>query len=59
MGLYSGGLVIGRIFGSDIWGVYFREGLFLGGLIIGILRYVINLVRTFDGYPMIDVRDME
>ena len=44
MGLYSGGLIIGRIFASEIWGTYFREGLSLGGggggLIIGILRYV-------------------
>ena len=40
MGLYSGGLIIGRIFASEIWGAYFREGLFLGGLIIGILRFI-------------------
>ena len=56
MGLYSGGLIIGRIFASEIWVGYFWEGLFLfinffffflggggggaGGLIIGILRYV-------------------
>ena len=39
MGLYSRGLIIGRIFESEIWGAYFREGLFLGELIIGILRY--------------------
>ena len=47
MGLYSGGLIIGRIFASEIWGAYFREGLLLlllffflgGGLIIEILRY--------------------
>ena len=42
MGLYSGGLIIGRIFASEIWGAYFREGFFFlggGGLIIGILRY--------------------
>ena len=31
MGLYSGGLIIGRIFASEIWGAYFREGLFWGG----------------------------
>ena len=30
MGLYSGVLITGRIFGSDIW-----KGLFSGGLIIG------------------------
>ena len=39
MGLYLGGLIIGRIFASEIWGAYFREALFFGGLIIGILRY--------------------
>ena len=42
MGLYSGGPIIGRIFASEIWWAYFREGLFLGGLIIGILRYVVK-----------------
>ena len=31
MGLYSGGLIIRRIFASEIWGAYFREGLILGG----------------------------
>ena len=31
MGLYSGGLIIGRIFASEIWGAYVREGLFFGG----------------------------
>ena len=38
MGLYLGGLIIGRIFASEIWGAYFREGLFFffgGGLILG------------------------
>ena len=36
-------LIIGRIFASEIWGggSYFREGLFLGGLIIRILWYLI------------------
>ena len=28
MGLYVGGLIIGRIFVSEIWRAYFREGLF-------------------------------
>ena len=27
MGLYLGGLIIRRIFGSETWGAYFREGL--------------------------------
>ena len=41
----EGLLSIGRIFVSEIWGAYFREGLFFfcggggGGLIIGNLRY--------------------
>ena len=30
MGLYSGGLIIGRIFASGIWGAYFLGGLFWG-----------------------------
>ena len=29
MGLYSGGLIIGRIFASEILGAYFRKGLFI------------------------------
>ena len=41
MGLYSGGLIIKRIFAPESLGVYFREGLFLEGLIIGIFRYYI------------------
>ena len=43
MGSYTAGLIIGRIFASEIWDAYFRDGLFLeggGGLIIGILRYI-------------------
>ena len=43
MGLYSGGLIIGRILASEIWAAhYFRKGFFFGGgegVIIGILRY--------------------
>ena len=34
---------MGRIFSSEIWGAYLREGLFLGGLIIGILRYTFSV----------------
>ena len=29
MGLYLGGLIVGRIFAFEIWGAYFREGLLL------------------------------
>ena len=31
MGLYSVGLIIGRICASEIWGAYLREGFFWGG----------------------------
>ena len=47
MGLYSEGLIIGRIFAFEIWGAYFWEGLFFlggGGLIIGILQYVVRIM---------------
>ena len=42
MGSYLGGLIIGRIFVSEILGAYFWEGFFFlggGGVIIGILQY--------------------
>ena len=29
MGLYSGGLIVGRISASEIWGAYISEGLFI------------------------------
>ena len=50
MGLYSVGLINGRIFASEIWEAYFREGLFLGGHIIGILRYFDNLILMTSDY---------
>ena len=34
MGLYLGGLIVGRIFASEIWEAYFREGLFILFIII-------------------------
>ena len=39
MGLYSGGLIMGRTFPSEIWGAYFLGGEGWG-FIIGILRYL-------------------
>ena len=48
MGLCSGGLIIGRIFASEILGAYFYEGFFLGG---GGGRYYRNFtVPLFDDY---------
>ena len=36
MGLYSGGLIIERIFASEVWGAYFQEGLlFLSFFVLG------------------------
>ena len=34
MGSYSGGIIIERIFASEIWEAYFREGLFFGSLLL-------------------------
>ena len=39
MGLYSGGLIIGRIFAFVIWGANVWRGLFLEGHLFGISRY--------------------
>ena len=50
MGLYSGGLIIRKIFASEIWGAYFWEGLFLGELIIAILGYVKIVQPSFLGF---------
>ena len=41
---YSGGLIIGRIFASEIWGAYFREGLFFG-------RAYYRNFTVYDGHP--------
>ena len=41
---YLGGIIIGRIFASEIWSpAYFQEGLFLEGFIIGIFTVFICL----------------
>ena len=49
MGLYSGGLIIGRIFAFEIWRAYVRESLFSEGLVIGILRHtVVECKKNFD-----------
>ena len=65
MGLYiSGGLIIGRIFASEIWGAYFHEGLLFiylfiyfffggGGLIIIIIRilWYVHAIRMWAPVP--------
>ena len=46
MGLYSGGLINGRILAFEIWGAYFREDFFLwGGWGGGLLIYFQNTSR--------------
>ena len=61
MGLYSGGLIIGRISALEIWGAYFGEGLFIylfilfiylffgggGVVIIGLLRYLTRATSSY------------
>ena len=55
MGLYSGGLIIGRIFASEILGANFWGGVCGGGggggglfweELIGILRYFKNAIKS-------------
>ena len=54
MGLYSGGLIIARIFASEIWGAYFRGGLFCGGGVGGLLSefYGISLLNHKPQSPL-------
>ena len=53
MGLYSGGLIIGRIFGLRFGGLIFGRFFFLagggGGLIIRVLRYMLCVAALFWG----------
>ena len=46
MGLYSRGLIIGRIFASEIWGAYFRQGLFIY-LFIYLIIYLLFIYLFF------------
>ena len=60
----GGGLIIGRIFASVILGggggACFREGLFLEGLIIGILRYNMSVtVLSTEGQSMREKHDQD
>ena len=48
MGLYTGGLIIGRIFVSEIWGLIFGRTYFWGGLISEFYGIYILKVPTED-----------
>ena len=54
MDLYSEGLVIGRIFACDL-GAYFREGLFLGGL----LSEFYGMLHTSNSSDCVDCHPMQ
>ena len=47
MGLYFGELIIRWLFVNELWGAYFREGLFSEGLIILILRHFCTVQGQF------------
>ena len=52
MGLYSDGLIIGRIFASEIWGPYSGEGLFfLGGGELIIRIFVTGILSLEKSLP--------
>ena len=46
MGLYSGGLIIRRIFASEIWAAYFQEGLFLERLTLYYRNFMVLVCLT-------------
>ena len=59
MGSYMAGLIIGRIFASEIWGAYFRDDLFLevargggggGGNYRNFMVYKDRVKRLSDSY---------
>ena len=47
MGLYLGGLIIGRIFASEIWGLIFGSAYFI--LFYSILFYLFNFLGVGRG----------
>ena len=51
MALYSVGLIIGRIFASEIWGAYFQEGLFLGGGLLSEFYGICLFFSVSGGFP--------
>ena len=44
-GLYSEGRFNGGFFALRFWGAYIRRGLYMKGLIFGILRYTVHHFR--------------
>ena len=46
-GLYLEGQFNGGFFAVRVWGVYIWRGLYMEGLIFGILRYFVQLLSPF------------
>ena len=44
-GLYLEGRFFGRFFGLRVWGAYIRRGLYMEGLIFGILQYLSLILK--------------
>ena len=56
MGLYSGGLIIRKIFAYEIWGAYFQEGLFYGG---AYQNFMVSAFQQFcDGFDGVIIFSM-
>ena len=64
MGIYSGGLIIGSIFASEIWGAYFQEDFFWEGayrnftVFCFMLLTLINRFIEFSGYMLLLLKNL-
>ena len=56
MGLYSGGLIIGRILASEIWVDYFRERVFFWGGGSCTLHFIDVFLVFLDFYVVQELR---
>ena len=51
-GLYSEGRFNGGFFALRVWGAYIWRGLYMEGLIFGILRYVTDMCICLSALPI-------
>ena len=51
-GLYLEGRFNGGFFALPVWGAYIWRGLYMEGLIFGILRYIVYLRLSLQGYKL-------